>query len=175
MMTQTGGVSVVAANVAQTDRRALSQAWYSALHVPEHDAPHAAPSTRRDAASAFSDAVAAHGADTGRRSTLPAASARQHAGRAGTIGHPPERRAPKTELARRIERAVEHHPRRRNSAVSVSVKTSGGRVQLLVRSDGAVTRVVALCAPPLKERVERALAQARFALAAGGARIGSCA
>jgi hypothetical protein len=46
---------------------------------------------------------------------------------------------------------------------------------LLVRSQGGVTRVVALCAAPLKERVDRALAQARFALAAGGNHIGTCA
>jgi hypothetical protein len=39
-----------------------------------------------------------------------------------------------------------------------------------VRSDGARTRVVAVCAPPLRERVERALAQARFALAGCGVR-----
>ncbi len=43
-------------------------------------------------------------------------------------------------------------------------------MRILVRSDGVRTRLVALCAPPLRERVERALAQARFALAARGVR-----
>ncbi|GAC1543084.1 MAG: hypothetical protein NVS2B17_22400 [Candidatus Velthaea sp.] len=83
-----------------------------------------------------------------------------------------ERRAPKTDLARRIERAVV----RRRSAIarppsSIALKAAGGRVALLVRCTGNSTRIVALCAPVLRERVERALAQARFALAARGTRI----
>ncbi len=51
---------------------------------------------------------------------------------------------------------------------SLVVRTAGGRVQLLVRSERGRTHVVALCAPALRERVERALAHARFALAARG-------
>ncbi len=54
---------------------------------------------------------------------------------------------------------------------SLALKVGDGRVQLLVRSDGAATRVVALCPPHLRERVDRALAHARFALAAAGNRL----
>jgi hypothetical protein len=39
-----------------------------------------------------------------------------------------------------------------------------------VRTGEGGTRVVAVCSPPLRERVERALAQARFALAGRGLR-----
>ena len=55
-------------------------------------------------------------------------------------------------------------------ALSFTVPAAGGRVQLVVRCDGTRTRVVAVCAPALRERVERALAQARFALAGCGVR-----
>jgi hypothetical protein len=43
-------------------------------------------------------------------------------------------------------------------------------VQLVVRTQGDATRIVALCAPELEARVVRALAQARFALATRGVR-----
>ena len=43
-------------------------------------------------------------------------------------------------------------------------------MHVLVRSDGERTRVVAVCAPSLRERVERALAHVRFALAGSGVR-----
>ena len=37
MTTVTDGVAVIATQVAQTDRRALSEAWYSALHLAHAD------------------------------------------------------------------------------------------------------------------------------------------
>lgn len=175
MNTHTGGVTVVAANLAQTDRRALSQAQYSALHVAEHHASRPGARSPKAAASDFAKAVAVHTSPRAKTSGAAASSARDR-NVSGDLKTPPfERRMPKTELARRIVRAVEKHPLRQNASASVALKTPDGRVQLLVRSDGGVTRVVALCAAPLKDRVERALAQARFALAAGGVRIGTCA
>ncbi|MEA2722054.1 MAG: hypothetical protein QOJ39_3918, partial [Candidatus Eremiobacteraeota bacterium] len=85
-----------------------------------------------------------------------------------------ERRIP-TELARSIERGVARRgpgagTAARGGSASFTVNVAGGRVHLLVRSDGACTRVVAVCAPLLRERVERALAHVRFALAGAGMR-----
>ncbi|MBV8371188.1 MAG: hypothetical protein JO036_19910 [Candidatus Eremiobacteraeota bacterium] len=48
------------------------------------------------------------------------------------------------------------------------MRAANGSVHLLVREDGARTRVVAACTPRLRERVERALAHARVALAQRG-------
>ena len=79
-----------------------------------------------------------------------------------------ERRRP-TELARRIERALSRRAPR-PGATSFTVNAADGRVHLVVRSDGARTRVLAVCAPPLRERVERALAHVRFTLAGTGVR-----
>ncbi|MDB5069967.1 MAG: hypothetical protein JWM87_1078, partial [Candidatus Eremiobacteraeota bacterium] len=58
----------------------------------------------------------------------------------------------------------------RHGAASFTIQAAGGRVHLVVRSDGERTRVVAVCAPSLRERVERALAHVRFVLVGGGVR-----
>jgi hypothetical protein len=171
-MQHTIGVAVVATHLAGTDRRALSQAWYSALHLAERPpaamhAPSAAESFRAAPSGTRNPSAAARqlANDTAREARRTA--------RGATVRHDPhaagaERRIPKTELARRIERALTR--RLPHTAASFAVRGGGGRVALIVRTDGAFTRIVAVCAPPLRERVERALAQARFALAARGVR-----
>ena len=78
-----------------------------------------------------------------------------------------ERRAPKSTLTRRIARALARRVPR-GIPTSFAVSAANGRIHLVVRGDGARTRVVAVCAPRLRERVERALAHARFALAERG-------
>ena len=59
---------------------------------------------------------------------------------------------------------------RRAVSSAFAVRAANGGVQLLVHADGTRTRVVAVCATRLRERVERALAHARFALAGCGLR-----
>jgi hypothetical protein len=175
-MQQTNSVAVLATQFSQTDRRALSQAWYSALHLADHTPlppravrASAAGSTARGTpqpgltargAPPERDAGYARGGHAAMRTAI---SPRRDAS-AGTA----ERCIP-TELARRIERVLAHRTPRRGAA-SFTVRAAGGRVHLVVRSDGARTRVVAVCAPPLRERVERALAHVRFALAGSGVR-----
>ena len=51
------------------------------------------------------------------------------------------------------------------------IRAANGRVHVVVRSAAGGTRVVAVCEPALRERVERALAQARFALAGRAVRV----
>jgi hypothetical protein len=171
-MQQTQDVAVVAAQLAATDRRALSQAWYSALHVADR-----APSTN-----APSRALPGHGSRDGSRIVRPASHAAvpnaplAHRPAFGVApphtpaAEPLERRSPRTELARSIARGLAHRTPR-SGAASFAIRTGGGRIQLIVRADGGRTHVVAVCAAALRERVERALAQARFALAARGVRI----
>ncbi len=172
-MQQIIGVAVVATQLADTDRRALSQAWYSALHLAERppagrpDSLPAPPLTSNGprCARGPNEASQRRSTDSGGHARDAARTASSRCG--GSIAA--ERRIPKTELARRIE----HRLTRRSpsgAAASFAVRGAGGRVHLVVRSDGALTRVVAVCAPPLRERVERALAQARFVLAGRGVR-----
>ena len=164
-------VALVATQLADTDRRALSQAWYSALHLAERPpgtrpAP-LVPSTPEGACRARGPNDAApHRSFV--RGNVRNASHDATARYAGGIAHC-ERRAPKTDLARRIERRLARRPPR-GATASFAVSGAGGRVHVVVRSDGARTRVVAVCSPPLRERVARALAHARFVLAGHGVR-----
>lgn len=173
-MQQTTGVAILATHLAITDRRALSQAWYSALRLAEHAPAVAVPRARVAVEApqpAAARAVPVARATAGRGAVAPGAAPPRRAtsGRSdGPAAFAPERRAPQTELARRIERGLARHVR--GAPASFAVSVAGGRVQLLVRSDGARTRVVAVCAPKVRERVDRALAHARFSLAAAGFR-----
>jgi len=175
MQTTTGGVAVVTTTLAQTDRRALSQAWYSALHLAETTKPRAGKTGA---------ALPAPGTSTAGRSEARGAAQRLDPGaRAGgdalrvvrrfaaprEPGIPPERRLPVGALGRRIAKIIARPPAAPTRSQTVSVR--GARIHVMVRTHGNATRIVALCPPPLEARVARALAQARFALAARGVRV----
>ena len=169
-MPPTTGVAILATDLAITDRRALSQAWYSALHVAERapaTTPRACAGQERQSTTAVRPSAVAP-ASAQRRACAPSTNRLRRAtpGRGAVAGPGLERRAPQTELAGRIERFLARRAQRGVPA-SFAVRVAGGRVHLLVRSDGARTRVVAVCAASVRERVDRALAHARFALAAG--------
>lgn len=171
--------SILTAPLAAIDRRALSQAWYSALHVqaraskPESAARPQSPSgsphrTDRIAGPDFHGAARVNGASSSaspaKKQAVPAAGA-------------PERRAPRSPLARRIERAfLDPHTCLHRATFSVG-DSEGSRVHVTLQSAGGRVRLVALCHPSARDRVARALAQARYALGARGvvlehARIG---
>ena len=176
MTTASEGVAVIATQLAHTDRRALSEAWYSALHLARDAAPArsapargtALPSPPLSQLPATTPASRAqHAAPLSSRAERPKARSR------GTATTAPseaaiERRRPSTDVTLRIERAVKALGVRRPLPAAHTVDVGGGRVRLLVHNDGRSTRIVALCSPPLRDQVERALARARFTLAAGG-------
>ena len=116
-MQHTTGVAVVATQLADTDRRALSQAWYSALHLAERPpgARHAplAPASAPAIADGARRARGPH--DVPQRRSTEGARGAGDAARNATTRHAgetagPERRAAKTELARRIERRLALRP-----------------------------------------------------------------
>jgi|HubBroStandDraft_2_1064218.scaffolds.fasta_scaffold627900_2 hypothetical protein len=171
-MNASDGVAVIATQIAQTDRRALSEAWYSALHLA-HDKPAARSSPAQHAAAGVRPAptvrVAPAPAHGERVVTLLPTRTRRDANDRG--GAAPERRRPVNETARRIERAVERLSARRPVPAAHTLDVAGGRVRLLVHHDGKALRIVAVCSSPLRDVVERALANARFALAGTGVRV----
>jgi hypothetical protein len=170
-MQQMTGVAVLATHLAETDRRTLSQAWYDALHLAGR-APAGRTAPPRSHAAGFVPAARTRvleDAAVRASASGTALAARSHHAARRDGEFVLERRAPKSELARRIEHALARSTARTPSA-SFAVNVAGGRVRILVRSDGERMRVVAVCAPPLRERVERAVAQARFALASRGIR-----
>lgn len=167
-MTTASGVAVIATSVARTDRRALSEAWYSALHLahaPAGVGANAGPHAPRAIAPLPHPALAPKAA-AARPARPPALRERaRHDARAQRESLV-ERRRPACADARRIERAVKTLATRWNGDAAHTVDLGGGRVRLLVRADRGTTRIVAVCAAPLRETVERALAEARFTLAA---------
>ena len=174
MTTATTGVAVIATDIAQTDRRALSEAWYSALHLA--DSAIAAPSPCAAAKSSFATTVTARP----RYESAKALSARAEGPQArsrGTAAITPsatiDRRQPATESSRRIERAVATLSARRPVPAAHTIDVDGGRVRLLVHTDGRRTRILAVCNSPQRDVVERALASARFTLAGAGLAVGA--
>ena len=172
-MNASDGVAVIATQIAQTDRRALSEAWYSALHLA-HDKPAARSSPAQRTAANVRPATLARVAPApvrGERAVVTPLPTRTR--RDGNAGSPavPERRRPVSETVRRIERAVERLSARRPVPAAHTLDVAGGRVRLLVHHDGKAVRIVALCSSPLRDVVERALASARFALAGSGVRV----
>jgi hypothetical protein len=171
-MNASDGVAVIATQIARTDRRALSEAWYSALHLAHDASPARSATAQRVVADARPAALArvAPAQVRGERLAAPLpARARHDANAGGAVV--PERRRPVNENARRIERAVERLSARRPVPAAHTLDVAGGRVRLLVHHDAKGLRIVALCSSPLREVVERALASARFALAGTGARV----
>jgi hypothetical protein len=174
MTSTSGGVAVIATQVARTDRRALSEAWYSALHAA-HGKPAAHVLALQRPASPL---TLLHGPHTlsSCETPVPIATPIRHRVRhdvAADFDAAPERRRPACETSRRIERAVTTLATRPSAVTAHTVDVAGGRVRLLVRSDRSATRIIAVCSSPLREPVERALAHARFALAGARFAVGA--
>ncbi|HTX59481.1 MAG TPA: hypothetical protein VMH02_07345 [Verrucomicrobiae bacterium] len=169
MMTNELAVSVLAAPLAAIDRRTLSQAWYSALHLQRDAATAPAPASRKgeDAQSRPLHERPAANRPRGLGNVPPRFPAvRSERERLGGAAGTPERRAPGASGARvaRAIRAV-----REPGRCSV-LRLAGGasRAVLFLQTRGSRAYVVALCTPEARPLLERTLAQARYSLAARG-------
>ncbi len=157
-------IAVVRTRLPYIDRRSLSQAWFSALHVASDGPPKLGNARRPDSA------VAARTHAT--RVPAPARNAPPAIARGKTPLRPaaPERTGGGSEVAARRTQRLRALPAtarppafgdERSYApfqTSLSVGIEGARVALLLRRDGPVLHVVALCAPANVELVRRALA-----------------
>jgi hypothetical protein len=171
MQTTSGGIAVVTTTLAQTDRRALSQAWYSALHLAESNpARTAKPPRGATAAASRAPRPSVAGAIRAPRANATAARIVRGSDATRTPEVRTERRLPAGVLGRRIAKLVAR-PAAPAQSRAATVSVRGARVHVIVRTHGSATRIVALCPPPLEARVARALAQARFALASRGVRV----
>lgn len=160
-------ISILNAPLAQIDRRTLSQAWYSALHLahePSH-APRAPQNTREIVPRSRASGEPARAEHHPQNHTLPASS--PHA--AGSTNRLPaeERRCERSALARKIERLfLRPTPQTRRATFTLNGDAARIRVMLVAR--GAGQELIAICPPRLHAIVARALTQARYALAARG-------
>ena len=164
-------LSVLSAPVALSDRRALSQAWFSALHLNRNHPP--ASGTARTSASAnANDTRGAQPRTVAPKNEPAASSAAPSSKMAGNSVRPQygissERRAKKNHLAKQIERTFcSRADARKHATFTLEGRT--GRVQILLRGSGAQQALVAICPRSAQERVAAALQQARYALAVHG-------
>jgi len=176
-------IAVIQARLPYVDRRSLSEAWFSALHLARNGSPAPYGQPRHQ------NSLLSHPAGaTGRRSTAPAAQSSttnvqrtivqrgDATERSRSCESPPERvmrgrRREAVELCHgwQSEGGVETAPsRRRAICASFAIALEGGRVQILLRREGRVLHVVAVCSERHAELVWRALACADLHLRARG-------
>lgn len=172
MMTQQLEVSILAAPLAGMDRRALSQAWYSALRLapkarrisPEGACPHRETGVRVRASSPAASETVRHASVEARITPLVCA---RRTPLGFDEGSQALRRPRSRTLAERIERVfadLRSHPKR----ATFSMGRGNARVHVILQTAGERTTLLALCPPELRGVVGRALAQARLALAQRG-------
>lgn len=173
MMTQQLEVSILAAPLAAIDRRALSQAWYSALHLARSDR-RIVPSRECSRCPVATPADAAPNHET---ASLPPRAAGTHVAHAvqtkpskiAAQPSPPKIPADRdvVPLSLRIERRFAYSASQIKRA-TFSMGRGEARVHVILQTNGNVTTLVALCRPQMRTVVARALAHARFALAVRG-------
>jgi len=178
MMTQQLQVSIIAAPIAALDRRALSQAWYSALgftsqsktraELSAHRALNGQPRSQPGAVPvslrhrAVADAPGSHARMFWRSATV---SDEERL----TLSRGRDVRAA---LAKKIEAAF-CAPRSFPKRSTFSMGRGSARIHIVLQTNGSSTMLLALCRPELRAVVTRALAQARLALAARGLGVAS--
>lgn len=158
-------LNVLTAPLASVDRRALSQAWYSALYgtgsqrAAEGAKPRANTMPQRAAAGRAGQAppAASH--------TAPVALEKHRVPERLTVAPAGDRRTPRAPLAKKIERAL---LRPGAAARSATFRIGKGRVHVVVQRLPNGLQLVALCARGAHASVAQALMQARFALAQRG-------
>jgi hypothetical protein len=168
MMTESLRVSVVAAPLAAIDPRALSQAWYSALHLARERTTQTAQSRSTSREPQRLGAAPAKTKVASREPHRAMQPCRARAGSAvrGVTSEPLAHRTRAT-FTRRIEFALAR--RSGPSACAAFVVVDGAKRALIVlQTRGATTHVVAICAPAHRQAIANALSQVRAALAARG-------
>jgi hypothetical protein len=167
MTTQQLGFSVLTAPIAAMDRRALSQAWYSALHLARNARPSdASPqiSRMRDAGQEKKTALSAP-RPIATRATQPVTVHRESEA-SHREGLAAERRSMRSPLARKIEHLF-LRPNRSAARATFTIDRKA-RVHVSMQQTSSGLRLVAVCPSRSRATVARALEQARYALAARG-------
>jgi hypothetical protein len=160
------GIAVLRTRLPYVDRRSLSEAWFSALHLASGEAPAGVRRTQRPPSS---DALGS------RFARLPATPAESASARPATAfarryaatlrpssagGDALLRSIDAPDALPAVRRATiraRSYPARQTA---LTVGVDGSRVQLLLRRDGNVLHVIALCRSDVAPLVGRALARA---------------
>ncbi len=161
--TSASAIAVVRMRMPYVDRRSLSEAWFSAFHPVSSEGAHGAEPVR--AASGASPAIVRHTTSSQTRAITGYARpgvARRGPDRARSEMVPIEIKKSATLRSQHVQSyAVEmcsrSYPPRRTS---LTVGLGRERVQLVLRREGAVLHVIAVCRPEVAALVRRALASA---------------
>ncbi|MFN2528461.1 MAG: hypothetical protein ABR584_07060 [Candidatus Baltobacteraceae bacterium] len=169
MNMQAPAFSVLSTPVALCDRRALSEAWYSALHMHKEHASSGASNAPAANRGTFATQAHVRGAVASGTADPTSLSAAVRVGAALALPGVPanDRRVSRTKLAEKIEQAF-LRPKTPPKHASFALEGVRGRVQILLQQQGSQTQIVALCPPSAREVVARALSQARYALSLRG-------
>ena len=167
-------IAVVRTRLPYIDRRSLSQAWFSALHLASDVPGHAIPARRaNDAAFQPRSARAPLSVAPQRAAAVSLRATRltEPRGAASAGGSTPPRDAAAATKARAaFEKARSYPPFR----TSLTVGVEGARIKLLLRRDGPTLHVIALCAAANVDLVRRALACADAHLRRNGESVRAC-
>jgi len=164
---------VTVASVASPaqDRRALSQAWYDTLHLAHKDVAQRSPRGRSAPGLSVFPSMGKPAAQLFPPAILATEKARrpfaERPPRLASVQHSLERRAPMSALARVVAEKIKMNP----LLSRFVLETARGRVVVHVLRGRKEVRMVALCSAAMRPQVEKALAQARFALASMGATV----
>jgi hypothetical protein len=171
MNADSGKIAVITTRLPYIDRRALSEAWFSALHlasdgpIPPRAVRAPEPDVRESRASRGSVTAQAprpcRASDTRTRapSAAPAGTERRGFGQSAAV------RTARTAFA-----GVEAE---RSFRTSLTVGVRGERVALSLRRSGGMLHIVAVCRPEVAAIVSRALACAGLYLRARGESVRS--
>lgn len=168
MMTQQLDFSILTVPLAAIDRRSLSQAWYSALHLaqrPPGEAGETARARTVSPAACGPDPARVRGAEPALWNSRPLQARAEKPAEMRCSGE--ERRAQRSTLARRIEHAF-LNPVQRTQRATFTIDGTRARVHVGLQSTASGTRLVALCPAHVRRGVARALEEARYALAVRG-------
>jgi hypothetical protein len=178
MMTHELEVSILAAPLAQMDRRALSQAWYTALRLAPQTTSAPRPATLAQSGPLTGTAHSlVTNQRTARRPNAFSPAATFSSSRRGATGfgevQGPARPARGGTLAERIERTFAGSPLPAKRA-TFSLGRGNARIHIILQTIAERPTLVALCRPELRTVVGRALAQARLGLARRGIGVELC-
>jgi hypothetical protein len=170
MMTQQIGFSILTAPLAAIDRRSLSQAWYSALHLATHGScernGEVLPAPRVPVRTCERVVAVSPGPHRGRTAAVRIVPPKSHANsRCVPIE---ERRSSRSRLARAIEGTFLNPARVARQRATFTIDGTRGRVHIALQSGTSGPRLVAVCPATARVRVARALEEARYALAVRG-------
>jgi hypothetical protein len=166
-------ISVIATRLPFTDRRALSEAWFSALHLASDGPPSAKAVDRRGVPQDASGTMVRNAKSSGSPAypSIPQGPVRSRHADVNEAVRSPDASLRASSGRARGEAAFARARSYESFRTSLTFGVDGERVALVLRREGATLHVVAVCRAAVADIVRRALASADQQLRARGESI----